>query len=357
MIQILKKISLRLLIVTLIFIGVNFTNGAGEDRPFLCITTIFYYVSAVVFFLASWEINDRLIAKHLLIDLSKGLDWKSGLLILGKTMLIIIPFISTVYYLAFFEFSQVLEIETQNPFSQLVSDLLRAVLLLVTVCLFNLFYHAGKAKTKLEQEMSDLQKELITSKYKSLKSQISPHFLFNSLNTLTGLMYEDRDLASDFTSRLASCYRYILENRDKDLVGLDKELSFLDSFIFMMNVRHRMSLNIRIDIKLNPTKYVIPTLALQMLLENALKHNYFSNEKPLLITIENDKTSITMTNTLRERRDPEKSTHLGLENIKKRFMFYTSQPLEVNRENDVFSVRLPLLRVGIDQKPSLQIVS
>lgn len=204
--------------------------------------------------------------------------------------------------------------------------------------------------------MIALEKELMTSKYRSLKSQISPHFLFNSLNTLTALMYQDRDLASDFTSRLASCYRYILDNREEDLVTLDKELAFLDSFIFMMDVRHKMSLKISMRIDLDASQYVIPTLSLQMLIENALKHNFYSTEKPMLITISNTDKGILVENTLRERVEKKQSTKMGLENIKKRFSFYTNEAVKIKKENNVYSVLLPLLSSNVEQRTPLKIV-
>ncbi len=180
-----------------------------------------------------------------------------------------------------------------------------------------------------------------------MKNQISPHFLFNSLNTLTSLMYADRDLASDFVSRLASSYRYILENREEDLVSLEKELSFLDAIVFMMNVRHKDAVIININIKAEPKKYVIPTLSLQMLVENALKHNYYSKERPLHIDISCiENNALVVKNTLRKRRLDEETTRLGLKNIKKRYSYYTSKDVLVREEKDSYEVILPLLKVG-----------
>lgn len=196
----------------------------------------------------------------------------------------------------------------------------------------------------------------MTSKYRSLKNQISPHFLFNSLNTLTSLMYQDRDLASDFVSRLATCYRYILDNREADLVSLEKELSFLDSFIFMMNVRHEGALSITTHISVNPKKYVIPTLSIQMLVENALKHNYYSKERPLEISIISiEKSSIVIQNNLRVRKQKEESTQLGLKNIKKRYSFYTNQEVLIETEHEYFKVTLPLLTKDINEVTMIKV--
>ncbi|MEH6682636.1 MAG: histidine kinase [Sediminicola sp.] len=351
-----KKTGFRLLVVTVVFICVKLSIDSDYSDSFFTLATSFYYLSGVLFFMVSWELSDWLIDRHLKKDRFNGLGWISGLQILGKTLLVILPLIALCYYLAIFRFSEFIELDTTNPYLHFRMDFSRALLIAITIVLSNLFYFSGKVKTNLHTRMIELEKEVLASQYKSLQDQISPHFLFNSLNTLTSLMYEDRDLASDFTARLASCYRYILDNGDKDLINLDKELAFLDSFIFMMDVRHKMSLNIRTDIHLRPTEYVIPTLCLQMLVENALKHNYFSNERPLSVTISNDDTHITVSNTLRKRSDSQTSTQLGLKNIKKRFSFYTGTPVKINQENGLYTISLPLLKKEMEKITPLQIL-
>lgn len=296
-------------------------------------------------------VNKKTFKKNII----NGLDWVSGMKILGMTLVLVVPVFALVYYLGIFQFYDVLDILDLNPWLQFRSDFLRAILIAITVIVFNLFYFAGKVKKDLEQKMVELENEIMTSKYKSLKNQISPHFLFNSLNTLTSLMYEDRDLASDFVSRLSSCYRYILENREEDLVSLEKELNFLDSFIFMMDIRHKMSLKILIKTDLKASDYVIPTLSLQMLVENALKHNYYSEEQPLSISITNNSdNNIIVENTLRVRKEEQESTKMGIDNIKKRFSFYTNEKVKINQDNNIFRVCLPLLKKEVKQQIPLK---
>lgn len=349
----LKKIGFRLLVTTIVFACIKLT--VDTEFSLLSRGTLFYYLTAVFFFLFSWELNDFLIKKHLKTKPLSGLDWMSGLRITLITLGCSLPIFAMVYYFGNFTFASFLDLLPKKPWLQFRTDFFRAALLALTVCISNLYYFAGKVKKNLEGKMLVLEKELIASKYKSLKSQISPHFLFNSLNTLTALMYQDRDLASDFTARLASCYRYILDNREEDLVRLDKELTFLDSFIFMMDVRHKMSLKISMQIDLDASQYAIPTLSLQMLIENALKHNFYSTERPMLITISNTDKGILVENTLRERKENTQSTKLGLENIKKRFSYYTNESVKIKKENNVYSVLLPLLRSNVEQRVPLKI--
>ncbi|MBW8244881.1 histidine kinase [Muricauda oceani] len=347
----------RLLVVTMVFIVVKSIIDSDYSDPFFTVTSFFYYVSGVIFFMFSWELSDRIIKKHLRDDPYKGLGWVAGVQILGKTIGALLPLFAIGYYLALFHFASVLDLKSQEPWLQFRMDFSRAALIATILILCNLFYFSGQVKNRLHTRMLKLEKEVLATNYKILKNQISPHFLFNSLHTLTSLMYEDRDLASDFTARLASCYRYILDNQDSDLTSLDKELSFLDSFIFMMDVRHQTSLSIRMEINLAPNTYVIPTLTLQMLMENALKHNSFSDKHPMEVIISNDHRYLRISNTLRKRNDAHSSTQLGLENIKNRFSFYTTSPVLIEQRNGHFTVSLPLLKKNVEQKSPLHLLT
>lgn len=352
---IVRKFFFRFVLINIVFFCIKLTIDGNDDTDSYGISTLFYYCTSFLFFFMTWEINEWLIKLYLKKDIMNGLDWIYGMKILGFTMLIVTPVFAVVYYLALFPLANILNCIESDPWLEFRGDLLRACSLAITLTVFNLFYFAAKVKKDFEQRMIELENEVMLSKYKSLKSQISPHFFFNSLNTLTSLMYEDRDLASDFVSRLSSCYRYILENSEEDLVSLDKELNFLDSFIFMMDVRHKNSLTIRTEINLKANNYVIPTLSIQMLIENALKHNYYSKEHPLLISIKNiGIESIVVENNLRIRKDEQESTKMGIENIKKRFSFYTNEKVKVFQDNTLFRVNLPLLKKEVKQRIPIQ---
>ncbi|WP_461302366.1 sensor histidine kinase [Aureisphaera sp.] len=338
-----QKTAVRFLIVNIVYFLVKLTIEHDNEEPdFFHPESLFYYSSAIVLFFSTWEINDWLINKY---QHKKGVllprDYSA---IIGWTLAISTPLTALYYYVGIFHLNHICELHDGDPWLQWRIDFFRAMLLGVAVIFFNVFYHAVYQKRELENKMTALKKEVVTSKYKSLKSQISPHFLFNSLNTLTSLMYEDRDLASDFVSRLASCYRYILDNREEDLVSLEKELNFLDSFMFMMNVRHEGALHIKTNIQITTTEYLIPTLTLQMLVENAMKHNFYSKEKPMEILVETrGKQRLVVQNTYRKRELKEESTGLGIQNIKNRFAFYTSQEVLVEEGNGLFRVEIPLL--------------
>ncbi|WP_103867110.1 sensor histidine kinase [Aquimarina sp. I32.4] len=346
----LKKFTLRFLTMNVIYFLAKSTVDHDDTITVIDPTSIFYYCSSFFLLMLVWETNDWLIRKETKSYSDKTLDINSGIKIITTNMVIFIPIAAFIYYLGIFHFNHICEIYVDTPWLLFRIDILRAILLAFVVIIFNLFYYSLEQKKELENKMDRLKKEMITSKYKSLKDQISPHFLFNSLNTLTSLMYEDRDLASDFVSRLATCYRYILDNREEDLVSLEKELNFLDSFIFMMNIRHEGALSIKTNISINPKEYIIPTLSLQMLVENALKHNYYSKEKPLEINIvTTDNHTIIIKNNLHIRKQDKESTQLGLKNISNRYSFYTDKEIIITSDNTHFMVTIPLLPKNIKE--------
>lgn len=351
-----QKFFLRWMVVNVVYLMIKASveHGKGGLKGFLEPTPIFYYVTAFLFFMVTWEYNDRLIQKQLQAG---GLTLKNSLVIFGKTMLLLVPMTTIIYYLALFPLRDVMGIICENPVIEFRGNIFRAWLLATAVVFVNLFYFSMKQRDELTQQMEDLKREMMASKYATLKNQISPHFLFNSLNTLTSLMYEDRDLASDFVTRLASTYRYILDNREHDLVSLNKELDFMDSFIFMMNVRHKQAVQIELNIEVATEKYLIPTLSLQMLVENALKHNLYSKEQPLHISISTiQQDALVVRNNLQKRVNMEQTTKMGLQNIKKRYAYYTNKQVLIREEEHYFEAIIPLLKHKV-MNPNLKAIS
>ena len=352
----LKKFALRLLIINIVYVFLKLIFDQDLIFDFSDPLDIYYYFSSIFQISFTWEISDWLIRRYVKNKINHSLDLITGLKILLTALFIVAPISAFIYYKLYYSELPLIHfdypIDPNHPvydagelLFRFKIDFLRAIAIEITIISLNLFYSSFLMTKKMESRLNLLEKEVSISKYKSLKNQISPHFLFNSLNTLTSLMYEDRDLASDFVSRLASSYRYVLDNRETDLVSLEKELNFLDSFIFMMNVRHEGALIIITDIKLNSNEYVIPTLTLQMLVENALKHNYFSKEKPMEIRIfSNDKDVLTVQNTLRKRVLKEESTKLGIKNIRNRYSFYTNVAIKVYEDMHHFKIEVPLLK-------------
>jgi sensor histidine kinase YesM len=186
-----------------------------------------------------------------------------------------------------------------------------------------------------------LEKENIRAKYESLKSQVSPHFLFNSLNALTNLVYEDQDKAAKFIKQLSEVYRYVLDSRDKEVVSVEEEKKFLNSYIFLQQIRFGDKL--KLEINMDNSRSLIAPLVLQMLVENAIKHNIISEEHPLTIRIYSENGFIVVENDLRKKSVIQsESPGIGLENIIRRYEFLSDKKVEV-AEGDVFQVKLPTI--------------
>lgn len=194
-----------------------------------------------------------------------------------------------------------------------------------------------------ESEKALIQKELAQSKFESLKDQIKPHFLFNSFSVLTSIIEEDPQLAVEFVSRLSKIYRYVLDNTSQ-LVPLKTELQYLEHYIFLLKTRHQGNLRVEFALDVNTDQYDLPILSLQMLVENALKHNYFSKEAPLTIKIFNEGHEfLVVQNNLKKRELQEKPTKLGLQNIMNRYQMLLDKFIIVKEDEEHFTVKLPLI--------------
>lgn len=189
------------------------------------------------------------------------------------------------------------------------------------------------------------KRESVVSKYENLKNQLDPHFLFNSLNTLTNLVYENPDKAAKFIKQLSEVYRYVLDTKEREVVPLEEETNFLKSYLFLQQIRFGSKL--QVDINLNGTTLMVAPLALQMLVENAIKHNIISEDDPLTIKIYLMEDFIVVENTLQPRQETsyQHSSGVGLENIKRRYEFLSSG-LEVHISRDLksFKVKLPVIK-------------
>ena len=199
--------------------------------------------------------------------------------------------------------------------------------------------------TRANTQVLKLQKENLQSQFEVLKQQVNPHFLFNSLNVLTSLIKADPDLAETFTEKLSKVYRYVLENKEKDLVSLNTEMDFLKAYLFLINIRFSGKIIVEIDIDNKYTEYRVLPIAVQMLIENAIKHNTYSKANPLLINIYTDENgNLIVCNNLKTRETIMASTGVGLENITRRYALITDHAPVFTKTEEHFIARLPLLK-------------
>lgn len=196
-----------------------------------------------------------------------------------------------------------------------------------------------------EEHIRRIEAEIIKIQYSQLKAQVNPHFLFNSLNILTSLINSDPPKAAEFTKRLATIYRYLLSTDQKDLISLDEELHFCNQYSEIIRIRYGPGINITIpqiaDSAIANMR-IIPT-ALQVLIENACKHNIISVSSPLVIDIHINDSSVTVTNNISPRPIPADSTGLGLKGLKEKYQILTDKDISINSTEKYFKVTIPLL--------------
>lgn len=201
-----------------------------------------------------------------------------------------------------------------------------------------------KELTKANTQLLKLQKENLQSQFDVLKQQVNPHFLFNSLNVLTSLIRLEPELAEKFTEHLAKVYRYVLENKDNELVTLATEMNFLDAYLFLINIRFMDKVVVNIAIpEAKKNARVIP-LAMQLLIENAIKHNAMSKKSPLIIDIFIDENNLlNVVNNLQEREAHMTSTGVGLKNIQNRYKLLNNTLPTFEKSESHFVARIPLV--------------
>jgi len=194
-------------------------------------------------------------------------------------------------------------------------------------------------KSVITQEQ--LKRDQLDLQYETLKSQVNPHFLFNSLNAITSLIKKDPDKATLFVQKLSEVFRYVLDQKDKEITTVEAELNFLESYLFLQKIRFGENLVLNTEVNC-PDKFVVP-LSFQMLVENAIKHNVISKEFPLTIFIRSEEDGyISFSNNLK-RKNSVTAGGTGLVNIKSRFRFFTSKPVIVKEDESSFTVKIPVI--------------
>lgn len=193
-------------------------------------------------------------------------------------------------------------------------------------------------------KLSTLQRDRMRFEYENLKSQVNPHFLFNSLNTLSNLIDEDREAAQHYTSHLSDLYRNMLSFRSQDTIPLREEWEILQNYLFIQKVRFGEALNMEVDIpqEVMDERRIVP-LALQMLVENAIKHNVVSARQPLTISLFIEGSWIVVKNPLRPKINPQQGAGLGLANIASRYRLLTDREIHFGLVDQAYIVKLPLL--------------
>ncbi|MDF9831152.1 two-component system LytT family sensor kinase [Parabacteroides sp. PF5-6] len=205
------------------------------------------------------------------------------------------------------------------------------------------FFTVWQQAVEREQQSSA---EALKYKYKNLKAQINPHFLFNSLNTLSEIVYVDAKNADHYIQMLAAIYRYILDNEETDLISLHEEFRFINRYFELQKERDGEKIRLEIDFP-HPERYKTIPISLQILIENALKHNSASEENPLHIHIQENDGYVVVSNNIQKRNTLNASHGTGLANLKERLNLIIGKEMTIEMKNNLFIVKLPIIRSQI----------
>ncbi|OQP65922.1 hypothetical protein A3860_15130 [Niastella vici] len=218
----------------------------------------------------------------------------------------------------------------------------------IVVGLFEGLYYIQNWKV-LYAESERLKRINVNSQYQFLKDQVKPHFLFNSLNTLASLIGTDAERAEKFVMEMSAVYRYLLSKKETELALLRDELRFLNSYVLMLKTRFADSLQMTIDIDEKEFDFLLPPFVLQLLVENAVKHNVVSREMPLYVSITNDaQHNLIITNNIQRKRQPEPSEKTGLTNLITRYqLLKKEEQLCITDDGQVFKIILPLIETSV----------
>ncbi|HEX8546631.1 MAG TPA: histidine kinase [Cytophagaceae bacterium] len=318
-------------LVSLVLTSINYSLGLYPYQNFLV-----QWLIAFVYTLVLWEANIKIFiwSRKMFPHFNQT---KKRLVL--QTLAEVV-FINVFLFIADYQILPRLGFYCESYFSSLLQCLIPTVIitLIYESAYFFILWKDHIVKTE------SLVHENIKSQLDALKSQLDPHFLFNSLNTLAALVGEENVNAQTFLAQLSDVYRYVLVNREKNTVSLQEEIEFLDAYVYLNNIRFRENLRVENRISASSMDKKIAPLSLQLLMENAIKHNAASRENPLVITIrDNEDGYIVVENNKQEKKILEKSLKVGLQNIVNRYKLLTEKNVFIIDESLKFTVKIPFL--------------
>jgi sensor histidine kinase YesM len=273
--------------------------------------------------------------------LKKGWQMNLRLFLLGLIVIVLLNnvlffFLRSIYVKFYHP-----ELSSFNTFQFALSSLdgfLKGSLILSMLFSLN-FFKRWKTEYKENERLKRNELEL---QNRALKSQLNPHFLFNNLNTLSALIQQDPLIANDFLKEMSDMYRYILKTTDKEVIPLKGEIQFAENYNYLL--KKRFGKNFNYSIEVTDLDYVLPPISLHLLLENIVKHNRIDNEHPMSFTIKQNEAYLSVENTISIKSNVD-STKKGLRILAEQYKFITKTPIVIKQENNLFLVKLPLLKI------------
>jgi sensor histidine kinase YesM len=320
------------------YFGISFyLEGKAVELMHWVISFVFSFIVSVWVFVADgfiigkiqkyypWEKSN---AKRIILEITlTNIGAVSGILILSEIVAL------------FFTMS------ADEPRAKTIYDQVVIVIIinLIVTGWFEANYLLQRWKISIFQS-EKLKRQQAEMKYAALTSQVNPHFLFNSLNTLASIIPKSTEMSLKFIGRFSEIYRYVLDSKDKYLVEVEEENRFIQAYIFLQKSRFGESINFEINLDSTVLKQLIPPLSIQLLVENAIKHNEISAEKPLRINITSSNDFLIVTNNYQSRPSDEESAGIGLNNLKARYELLTDEKPVFQVENQEYVAKIPLIK-------------
>lgn len=323
---------INLMIYSIMF----FTNPNTQLAYFFNSTAFNYFIGYFLFSLCA-----SFIGSSIFYEYKKEIE-KNGF----HSYVIWRYFIQSIFVIQFLYYVFTVFVNRLFPIDIFYNNFANYVLVgIITLIFLSIFYFLEKRRNTFEKEIKKetTKAETATANYETLKNQLDPHFLFNSLNVLTGLIEENPVKAVDFTTSLSKIYRYLLEQKDKEVVPLAEEIKFAKTYINLLKLRFENSIHFHMNlVDFNEDEFIVP-LSLQILLENTIKHNITSESKPIKISIYKENNFLVVENTFQPKDSIKDSTGVGLNNIKNRYELISNQRIDIKQTEEQFRVKLPIL--------------
>lgn len=327
------KISNKIIWSSSVLVGILMSIPKIAERHFNLYETIANMVLTTLFALFIWYYNMYTLPAYSSKDIAHGFSVKRLIKTLVMGFLVMFLLASLQQFIL-----------THLPFgATMVMVEVRGILISITFYMFIHLLYQSYHNQQVSIELERSKMDNLGAQYELLKQQVNPHFLFNSLNTLK-YMVESRDENTvEFVLKLSDFYRFTLESRKLNLIKLAEELKILDAYVFLLKARFEEGIDLSVDIDVPLQQTYIPPFTLQLLVENCIKHNVVSLERPLQIKIYSEGDLIVVQNQIQLKRTPEASTGMGLENINQRYTHLLDKKIIIQPTGSLFTIKLPVI--------------
>jgi len=337
----LNDIGFRVILIPFFGIAIPIITRMVPQQAFSTWQFKLSYLYTILIAFVIWEGN-----RFLLFSLRSYFDWlnkpiKKILALLLSVSFYTIP-VSVLLLVGWYYFFDHGDVQWNKVFEATL--IIMICVIFITHVYETVFLVKQTETDKVKKEQ--LERSKAEAELQALKNQIDPHFIFNSLNTLSHLIEETPQKARQFNDSLADVYRYILHNKERTLVLLREEMDFVNDYFLLLQIRFENAVQLKISIsnEINNTS-LIPPISLQLLLENAIKHNEFSDENPLVITIEVSIDQLIISNDIHKKTLRKGSSCIGLQNLNERYRLTTNHSITINDTGKQFIVSLPILKI------------